>query len=205
MATQSTTILYLVPKPREKKLERKRKNLIRLGIEQGQAYAWSRTRMGGWAVAQSPILRTTITLSRLRRRGYKSMLDYYLNTQPQIQWTAKYETRTLGGVRGAPWAYSSRPSTRCVLWVGIRPHVTANKMVESTHQSLLIGVGSKQLLWCVVGNHWVWSESRKGLREGSCMDKRDERKRTYRWSDEKTSCCQNLTYIEESGKSIADT
>ncbi|MGW8124200.1 group II intron maturase-specific domain-containing protein, partial [Roseivirga echinicomitans] len=44
-----------------KKLERKRKNLIRLGIEQGQAYAWSRTRMGGWAVAQSPILRTTIT------------------------------------------------------------------------------------------------------------------------------------------------
>lgn len=68
-----------------KKLERKRKNLIRLGIEQGQAYAWSRTRMGGWAVAQSPILRTTITLSRLRRRGYKSMLGYYLKTQPQIQ------------------------------------------------------------------------------------------------------------------------
>lgn len=68
-----------------KKLERKRKNLIRLGIEQGQAYAWSRTRMGGWAVAQSPILRTTITLSRLRRKGYKTMLDYYLKTQPQIQ------------------------------------------------------------------------------------------------------------------------
>ncbi len=53
-----------------KKVERKRKNLIRLGIEQGQAYAWSRTNMGGWAVAQSPILRTTITLSRLRRKGY---------------------------------------------------------------------------------------------------------------------------------------
>lgn len=68
-----------------KKPERKRKNLIRLGIEQGQAYAWSRTRMGGWAVAQSPILRTTITLSRLRRRGYRAMLDYYLKTQPQIQ------------------------------------------------------------------------------------------------------------------------
>jgi RNA-directed DNA polymerase len=68
-----------------KKLERKRKNLIRLGIEQGQAYAWSRTRMGGWAVAQSPILRTTITLSRRRRRGYRAMLDYYLKTQPQIQ------------------------------------------------------------------------------------------------------------------------
>ena len=39
-----------------KKPERKRKNLIRLGVDQDQAYAWSRTRMGGWAVAQSPIL-----------------------------------------------------------------------------------------------------------------------------------------------------
>ncbi len=60
-----------------KKLERKRKNLIRLGISQGQAYAWSRTRMGGWAVAQSPIMRTTITERRLRKRGYQSMLEYY--------------------------------------------------------------------------------------------------------------------------------
>ena len=68
-----------------KKPERKRKNLIRLGIEMGQAYAWSRTNMGGWAVAQSPILRTTITLSRLRRKGYESMLDYYHKTQPEIQ------------------------------------------------------------------------------------------------------------------------
>ena len=60
-----------------KKLERKRKNLIRLGIKEGQAYAWSRTRMGGWAVAQSPILGTTITLKRLKKIGYQSMLEYY--------------------------------------------------------------------------------------------------------------------------------
>ena len=59
-----------------KKAERKRKNLIRLGIEKGQAYAWSRTRMGGWAIAQSPILRTTITQTRLRRKGYKPLTDY---------------------------------------------------------------------------------------------------------------------------------
>jgi RNA-directed DNA polymerase len=45
-----------------KKPERRRKNLIRLGIRNGQAYAWSRTRMGGWPVAQSPILVTTINL-----------------------------------------------------------------------------------------------------------------------------------------------
>ena len=67
-----------------KKLERKRKNLIQLGIEQGQAYAWSRTRMGGWAVAQSPILKTTITLSRLKRKGYKPMIDYINKQQTSI-------------------------------------------------------------------------------------------------------------------------
>ncbi len=61
-----------------KKPNRKMKNLIRLGINPGMAYAWSRTRMGGWAVACSPILGTTITLERLGRRGYVSLLSYYL-------------------------------------------------------------------------------------------------------------------------------
>lgn len=65
-----------------KKPERKRKNLIRLGVDFDHAYAWSRTRMGGWAVAQSPILGTTITLKRLEQRGYVSMLDYYLKVAP---------------------------------------------------------------------------------------------------------------------------
>lgn len=60
-----------------KKPERKRKNLIRLGINQDTAYAWSRTRMGGWAVAQSPILGTTITIKRLKMRGYVSLIAYY--------------------------------------------------------------------------------------------------------------------------------
>lgn len=65
-----------------KKLERKRKNLIRLGAEQGQAYAWSRTRMGGWAVAQSPILGTTITIERLAKRGYESLSFVYKQINP---------------------------------------------------------------------------------------------------------------------------
>jgi RNA-directed DNA polymerase len=39
-----------------KKLERKRKNLIRLGIDHGQAYAWSRTRMGGWLLHKAQSL-----------------------------------------------------------------------------------------------------------------------------------------------------
>ena len=67
-----------------KKPERRRKNFIRLGIDQDHAYAWSRTRMGGWAVAQSPILTTTITLKRLAKRGYQSTLEYYLKVSPQF-------------------------------------------------------------------------------------------------------------------------
>jgi group II intron reverse transcriptase/maturase len=65
-----------------KKPERKRKNLIRLGIEQGQAYAWSRSRMGGWAIAQSPILGTTITVERLKNRGYVPLLELYNLIKP---------------------------------------------------------------------------------------------------------------------------
>jgi hypothetical protein len=61
-----------------KKPERKRKNLIRLGVDAEHAYSWSRSRMGGWAIAQSPILGTTITIDRLKMRGYVSLLEIYL-------------------------------------------------------------------------------------------------------------------------------
>ena len=50
-----------------KKPERRRKNLLRLGVDHGHAFAWSRTRRGGWAVAQSPIMVTTVTLERLHK------------------------------------------------------------------------------------------------------------------------------------------
>jgi RNA-directed DNA polymerase len=67
-----------------KKADRRKKNLIRLGVSNNQAYAWSRTRMGGWAVAQSPIMITTITLERLVKRGYESLLAYYQHVAPQL-------------------------------------------------------------------------------------------------------------------------
>ena len=67
-----------------KKPERKRKNLIRMGVDHEHAYSWSRTRMGGWAVAQSPILVTTITLDRLRERGYEAMLELYEKIAPHL-------------------------------------------------------------------------------------------------------------------------
>ena len=65
-----------------KKPERRRKNLIRLGVDLEHAYSHSRSRMGTWAVACSPILKTTITVERLQQRGYESMLTYYLKIAP---------------------------------------------------------------------------------------------------------------------------
>ncbi len=66
-----------------KKPERKRKNLIRLGVDPEKAYQWSRSRMGGWAIAQSPILGTTITVDRLKMRGYVPMLDLFNEVKPK--------------------------------------------------------------------------------------------------------------------------
>jgi len=65
-----------------KKPEKKRRSLIRLGVDQNTAYAWSRTRKGGWAVAQSPILGTTITVERLKKRGFTSLLEIYQKVSP---------------------------------------------------------------------------------------------------------------------------
>ncbi|VBB43667.1 hypothetical protein TRIP_D200016 [uncultured Paludibacter sp.] len=55
-----------------------------MGVKPDDAYAWSRTRKGGWAIAQSPILVTTITLNRLRKRGYVSFLEHYLKIFPRL-------------------------------------------------------------------------------------------------------------------------
>jgi len=41
------------------------------------AYSWSRSRMGGWAVANSPMMRTTVTNERLEQRGYKPILKMF--------------------------------------------------------------------------------------------------------------------------------
>ena len=65
-----------------KKRERKRKNLIRLGVNPREAFRWSRSRLGGWAIAQSPILNTTITVDRLKRRGYEPTLAWYEKVAP---------------------------------------------------------------------------------------------------------------------------
>jgi hypothetical protein len=68
-----------------KKPERKRKNLIRLGVYFDHAYQWSRSRKGGWAIAQSPILNTTLTVARLTQRGYEPLLTHYYKVSPLYQ------------------------------------------------------------------------------------------------------------------------
>ncbi|MCO5267492.1 MAG: hypothetical protein M9897_01180 [Brumimicrobium sp.] len=65
-----------------KKWRRKRANLIKLGASERDATRWSMTRKGGWTIAQSPILGTTITLERLRRRGYVSLSEVYIALNP---------------------------------------------------------------------------------------------------------------------------
>lgn len=57
---------------------------MRLGIDKGHAYAWSRTRKGGWRIAKSPILTTTITLLRIKKKGYQSMLEIYMELNPSL-------------------------------------------------------------------------------------------------------------------------
>ena len=65
-----------------KKPERRRKNLMRLGVDLEHAYSHSRSRMGTWAVACSPILKTTITVERLQQRGYEPMFVCYQKIAP---------------------------------------------------------------------------------------------------------------------------
>jgi len=67
-----------------KKPDRRMRAYRQMGVKSGIAYAWSRSRMGGWAVAQSPMMRTTVTLNRLKRIGYRSFSDYYLKVSPVL-------------------------------------------------------------------------------------------------------------------------
>ena len=57
---------------------------MRLGVNPEDAYAWSPelSGMGGWRVAQSPILKTTITLARMKKRGYIAMVELYHQIRP---------------------------------------------------------------------------------------------------------------------------
>jgi len=67
------------------------RSYIRLGIPKGQAYSWSRSRMGGWAIAQSPIMRTTVTIDKLKRRGYFSFSEQFLKSRRTVSNVIQFE------------------------------------------------------------------------------------------------------------------
>ena len=60
-----------------KKPNKRMRSYIRMGVSRKQAYSWSRSNKGGWAQACSPMLKTTITIARLKRRGYIEFGNYY--------------------------------------------------------------------------------------------------------------------------------
>lgn len=48
-----------------------------LGLSHGKARQFCYSRLGGWRIACSPIMGTTVTEARLKRRGYQSFSSYY--------------------------------------------------------------------------------------------------------------------------------
>ncbi len=72
-----------------KKSEQKRQNLIRLGVQPDQAYAWSRSRMGGWAIAQSPIHVTTILPSSIFTNIFPHNLTNRCILDQYVQWSER--------------------------------------------------------------------------------------------------------------------
>ena len=64
-----------------KRPRRRYRAFLQLGVEESWArrFAWS--RMGGWRIACSPIMGTTVTEERLRQRGYIPFLECYLKAK----------------------------------------------------------------------------------------------------------------------------
>lgn len=60
-----------------KKVQTRVNNLRKLGANPQKAYEWGNTRKGYWRTAHSPILQTTITIERLKQKGYVPLLDTY--------------------------------------------------------------------------------------------------------------------------------
>lgn len=87
-----------------KKPNKRMRSLIRLGKSPGEAYAWSRSRMGGWRVACSPILGTTITIKRLKQRGYipfmNTTVKFHMFDEPPYTRPAWF---TLSDSRSVRW------------------------------------------------------------------------------------------------------
>ena len=61
-----------------KRLRTRIKNLKRLGVPEGLAIKWGLNRKGGWHIVNTPILKTTITMERLKQRGFIPMSEIFV-------------------------------------------------------------------------------------------------------------------------------
>lgn len=64
-----------------KRIKTKTRNLIKLGVKRSKAWEWANTRKGHWHIANSFILKTSVTNDSLRKAGYVFLLDYYLKVR----------------------------------------------------------------------------------------------------------------------------
>jgi len=64
-----------------KRPKRRLRAFRQLGVEASWARRFAYSRKGGWAIACSPIMGTTVTGARLRQRGYIPFLEYYLKVK----------------------------------------------------------------------------------------------------------------------------
>lgn len=60
-----------------KKVKTKYDNLMKLGIEENEAWMFANTRKSYWRIANSPILAKSLTNKRLERFGYTSLSSIY--------------------------------------------------------------------------------------------------------------------------------
>ena len=58
-------------------------NLKRCGVLDWQAYQWGNTRLGYWRAADSRLVTSAMSNDKLKRAGYKTMLDSYLEWYPK--------------------------------------------------------------------------------------------------------------------------
>ena len=74
--------------------------------------------MGGWAIAQSPYPGTTISVERLKRKGYIAMMEYYQMQRGQVNEPLGTASPDYFGKTRTPGAL---PSASLWQTMGVRP------------------------------------------------------------------------------------
>ena len=69
------------------------RNLQQLGASEQQAYEWANTRKSYWRISKSPILQRTITTKRLKKSGYRSLIEIYNHFHENL--SNRRDTRTV--------------------------------------------------------------------------------------------------------------